>query len=164
MMAICYSDPQSQHYIDSNPLLSKAEDWAAVDLNAFSLIWFVPARSWAATFSGSDPVMSWQLADKSTSHLYNLKCLSWSWEDQAIHLVLYLHIHSIYTPLLSLCIDSYLPLYHHHYFCVNVVVLLVTCKTTRSQGIEISTYLATMSGPWHWRMLLPKILFNHIKT
>ena len=38
MMAICYPNPQSQCYINSDPLLSKAEDWAAVDLNAFSLI------------------------------------------------------------------------------------------------------------------------------
>ena len=155
MTAICYSDSQSWCYINSNPSLSKAEDWAAVDLNAFSLIWFVPTRFWAATFSSSDLMMSWQLADKSTPHLYNLKCLFWSWEDQAIHLVLYLHIHSIYTPLLSFCIDSYPPLYHHHYFCVNVVVLLVTCKTTRSQDIEISTYLATMSSPWQFELLHP---------
>ena len=38
IMAICYLNSQLQHYIDSNPSLSKAEDWAAVDLNAFSLI------------------------------------------------------------------------------------------------------------------------------
>ena len=29
--------------------------------------------------------MSWWLADESTPHLYNLKCLSWFWENQTIH-------------------------------------------------------------------------------
>ena len=149
MTAICYPDSQLQHYINSNLSLSKAEDQAAVDLNAFFLIWFAPARSGAATFSSNDPAMSWQLADESTPHLYNLKCLSWSWEDQAIHLyVLYLNIHPIHTQL-SLHIDSYSPLYCHCYLCINVVVLLVTHKTTRSWGIEISTYLAITSSPWH---------------
>ena len=153
MTAICYPNSQLQHYIDSNLSLSKAEDWAAVDLNAFSLIWFVSARFWAATFSSNDSAMSWQLADKSTPHLYNLKCLFWSWEDQVICLcVLYLNIHPIHTQL-SLHIDSYPPLYHHHYLCVNVVVLLVTHKTTRSWGIEISTYVAIMSGPWQFELL-----------
>ena len=104
--------------------------------------------------------MSWQLADESTPHLYNLKCLFWSWEDQVIHLcVLYLNIHPIHTQL-SLHIDSYPPLYHHHYLSINLVVLLVTHKTTRSWGIEISTYLAIMFSPWQFESLyfefLPK--------
>ena len=92
--------------------------------------------------------MSWQLADKSTPHLYNLKHLFWSWGDHAIHFcILYLNIHPIYTQL-SFHINSYTPLYHHHYLCVNMVVLLVTHKTTRSWSIEISTYLAITSSPW----------------
>ena len=132
MMAICYSNSQLWCYINSNLLLSKAKNETAVDLNAFFLIWFVPTRSWEATFSGNNPMMSWQLVDESTSHLYNLKHLFWSWEDQAIHLcVLYLNIHPIHTQS-SLHINSYLPLYHHHYLCINLVVLLVTHKTTRS--------------------------------
>ena len=147
MTATCYSSSQLWCYINSNPSLSKAEDWVAVDLNAFSPIWFVPTSSWAATFSSNNPTMSWQLAGKLTPHLYNSKHLFWSWEDQAIcFCVLYLHIYPIHTQL-SLHIDSYLPLYHHHYLCINVVVLLVTHKTTRTWGIEISSYLAIMSGP-----------------
>ena len=63
--------------------------------------------------------------------------------------VLYLNIHSIHTQL-SFHINSYLPLYHHCYLCVNMVVLIVTHKTTRSQGIEISTYLTITSSPWHY--------------
>ena len=165
MTAICYPDSQLQSYINSDLLLSKAEDWAAVDLNAFSLIWFVLARSWAVTFSSNDSGISWQLADKSTFHLYNLKCLFWFWEDQAFCLgVLYLNIHPIHIQL-SLHIDSYLPLYHHHYLCVNVVVLLVTHKTTRSWGIEISTYLAITSSSWHLHWFYVEwsdlTIFNH---
>ena len=153
MMAICYPNSKLWCYIDSNLSLSKAENWAAVGLNAFFLIWFVPARSWAATFSSNDPVMSWWLTDKSTPHLYSLKHLSWSWRDQVICIcVLYLNIHPIHTQFLNLCTNSYLPLYHHHYLCINMVVLLVTHKTTRSQGIEISTYLAITSSPWQCSM------------
>ena len=120
MTAICYSDPQLWHYIDSNLLLNKAEDQTAVDLNAFSLIWFVPARSWAATFSSNDLAMSWWLADKSTPHLYNMKCLSWCWEDQAICLcVLYLNIHLIHTQLSLYIIVSTAT---HH--CITITIFV----------------------------------------
>ena len=156
--AIYYPDSQLQCYIDSNLSLSKAEDWAAVDSNAFSLIWFVLTKSWTATFSSNNPVIGWWLADKPTPYIYNLKCLSWSWEDQAIcFCVLYLHIHPIHTQL-SFHTNSYPLLYHHCYFCVNVVILLVTHKTTRSWGIEISTYLAIMFSPWQFELLPSEFL------